>query len=119
MVVTEWSTLRRPTPTTHTTTHTSDTSDTSSDTMRTKARSTVAYRDAARRFKAGAYPCHLAAGPWCTGRGTTVDHVPPLSTAHSHDTWRGLYLPACKPCQDRQGGQLAHHHPHATTRWHW
>ena len=84
-------------------------------------RSSPAYRAAAARFKAGRYPCHLELGPACTGHGTTVDHCPPIGDMDER-TWfarGGVLLPACRPCQDRQGGKLAHSHPYATTRWQW
>ena len=36
----------------------------------------------------------------------TVDHDPPLSSFPHPTQWQGVYRPACKPCQDRQGAQI-------------
>lgn len=69
-------------------------------------RRSAAYVRAREVFKTGNYPCALASGPWCTGRGTTVEHSPPLSTAPRPELWRGVYLPACPECQHRQGAQI-------------
>lgn len=71
------------------------------------------------RFKTGRYPCWLASGPWCTGRGTTVEHDPPLSTAPHPDLWRGHYRPACPECQARQGAAIANAKRLAATNWRW
>lgn len=84
------------------------------------------YVDTRRRYQTGRYPCWLASGPWCTGRGTTVEHDPPLDTAPSVAVWeswlatgRAHYRPACKPCQDRQGAALANAKRLAATNWRW
>jgi hypothetical protein len=69
-------------------------------------RRSAAYVRAREEFKRNHHPCTLASGPWCTGRGTTVEHDPPLSTAPSPAQWRGRYLPACPPCQHRQGAAI-------------
>lgn len=62
------------------------------------------YLQAQALYRTGRYPCHFG----CGRPGTTVDHSPPLSTTPTGGTWRGDLLPACKPCQDAQGGQLSH-----------
>jgi hypothetical protein len=79
-------------------------------------RRSAAYKTAARTFRTGDYPCWLASGPWCTGKGTTVEHDPPLSSFPHWSLWRGRYRPACKPCQDRQGAAIRNA---ASTGWQW
>jgi hypothetical protein len=69
-------------------------------------RRNTAYITARRTFQTGTHPCWLNSGPWCTGRGTTVEHDPPLSTFAHPSLWHGRYRPACKPCQDRQGAAI-------------
>lgn len=70
--------------------------------MGSEGRRSSAYRRVAAEFKTGAYPC------WICGErpGTTVDHQPPLSAFPHHTLWQGVYKPACKPCQDSQGGKI-------------
>lgn len=70
----------------------------------------VAYRD---HLKATRPPCAIHSGPWCTGIGLTVDHVPAMHTVGGHLVWeamrrqgRAWWQPACKPCQDRQGADI-------------
>lgn len=84
-------------------------------------RRSAAYRRAARTFQSGWFPCWLASGPWCTGRGTSPDHDPPLHTASSPERWRGVFRPACLPCQHRQGGaaRAAAFRGDAGTDWTW
>jgi hypothetical protein len=67
---------------------------------------TPEYKHHATLYRTGRYACWLHTGPWCTGIGDTVDHVPALSTFPASIPWRGEYRPACKPCQDRQGAEI-------------
>jgi hypothetical protein len=76
----------------------------------------VAHR---RMFQLGNFPCWLASGPWCTRRGTTVEHDPPLSTFAHPSLWRGRYRPACPECQARQGAAIANARRLAATNWRW
>lgn len=81
--------------------------------MGSEGRRSSAYRRLSAEFKTGRYPCHI-----CGLRpGVTVDHVPPLSSFAHHSLWRGRWLPACKPCQSRQGGALAAERTAARRRW--
>lgn len=89
-------------------------------------RRSAAYVAARERFKTGRYPCCLASGPWCTGRGTTVEHDPPLDTAPSVAVWeswlasgRARYRPACPACQSRQGAALVNAKRLTATNWRW
>ena len=39
----------------------------------------------------------------CGAPATTIDHVPPLSTAPSPELWEGELRPACKTCNYGHG----------------
>ncbi len=81
--------------------------------MGSEGRRSSAYRRVSAEFKTGAYVCHL-----CNERpGTTVDHIPPLSAFPHWRMWQGEYRPACKPCQDRQGGRLRAEQTSHARRW--
>lgn len=82
-------------------------------------RRSAAYVRARTEFKTGHYPCTLATGPWCTGRGTTVEHDPPLSTVPDPALWRGVYRPACPECQSRQGAALSNARRITAANWKW
>lgn len=82
-------------------------------------RRSAAYVRARETFKRGNFPCWLASGPWCTGRGTTVEHDPPLATAPSPDLWSGVYRPACPACQHRQGAAMVNAERIAAANWRW
>ena len=71
--------------------------------MGSEGRRSSAYRRVSAEFKSGAYVCHICK----TRPGLTVDHIPPLSSFPHWRMWQGEYRPACKPCQDRQGGHLS------------
>lgn len=75
--------------------------------MGSAGRRNAVYTKTRTLYQQGNHPCTLASGPWCTGRGTTVEHDPPLSTFPHPDLWQGQLLPACKPCQSRQGAAIA------------
>lgn len=77
-------------------------------------RRSAAYVAARREFQTGRYPCALEL-PGCTRIGLTVEHDPPLHTAPSPELWRGRYLPACQPCQSRQGAAITN----TRHRWRW
>ena len=79
-------------------------------------RRSAAYVRARTLYQTGAYLCHV-----CGQRpGTSVDHVPPLHTAPHYLLWRGDYLPACLPCQHKEGGTIrANHTRKANPTWQW
>jgi len=56
----------------------------------------------------------------CGRRATSLDHQPPLAT-HTHIEGSGCcrLVPACLPCQRRQGGELrsAKRAPAPSRRW--
>ena len=73
-------------------------------------------------YQQGNHPCWLQNGPWCTGIGLTVDHVPAMHTVGGPLAWQAMYrrreahyAPACKPCQDHQGVQVRN--AHRTPSW--
>lgn len=70
--------------------------------MGSEGRRSSAYKTVATEFKTGKYVCHLCG----EAPGLTVDHDPPLSAFPHWRMWSGRLLPACKSCQDRQGGQI-------------
>lgn len=75
--------------------------------MGSEGRRSAAYRRFGEYLKQERPPCAIASGPWCTGIGDTIDHDPPLSAFPHWRLWQGTWRGACKPCQDRQGGQLS------------
>lgn len=59
----------------------------------------------------------------CHRQATTVDHVPPLATAPDPESWEGVLVPCCLPCNLSRGGEFgaAVRHgklaPAPTRRW--
>ena len=47
--------------------------------------------------------CHICGAP-----SDTVDHDPPLSSFPDWRSWKGRLRPACRRCQNRQGGRVVH-----------
>jgi hypothetical protein len=73
----------------------------------------AAYLAAKRRFQQGDLPCHHG----CGRPGTTPDHDPPLDGTNPA-LWNGRFLPACQPCQSRQGAAITNA-KRAKRRWTW
>lgn len=77
-----------------------------------QGRNTPAYRVAALTYKTGKYTCHICG----ENPGTTVDHQPPLSNFPHPNLWHGQLLPACQPCQSKQGNQISQRNRRQKTR---
>jgi 5-methylcytosine-specific restriction endonuclease McrA len=56
-----------------------------------------------RRLLRGDPVCELC----FRAKATTLDHDPPLSTFADPLQWSGRLIPACQPCQSRQGQAIA------------
>ncbi len=80
--------------------------------MGSRGRRNATYVKTRELFKTGQWPCHV-----CGERpGTSVDHVPPLSSFPMPEMWVGRYLPACLPCQRQEGARITNGHTRPKSR---